>query len=129
MIGIAEAAKLAGVSKPTLHRAIRSGKLTAKRSERHAQALEIDPAELARVFPIRNAPERSAPVDSVESGPVIRTEPVESVELAVTRARLEEATKRIADLAADRDAWRAQAERLALAPPAVVRPWWKRLIG
>lgn len=43
------AAKAAGISKTTIHRAIKSGKLSAIRHE--DGSYEIDPAELHRVYP------------------------------------------------------------------------------
>ena len=44
-----EAAAEAGCSRSTIHRAIKSGRLSARRGEDGSYA--IDPAELARVFP------------------------------------------------------------------------------
>jgi hypothetical protein len=50
MYSLAQAAKAAGKSKPTLLRAIRSGRLSATR---HADGTyAIDPAELIRAFPL-----------------------------------------------------------------------------
>jgi len=50
MYSLQQAAKAAGKSKPTLSRAIKAGRLSATRTE--SGAYEIDPAELARVFPL-----------------------------------------------------------------------------
>jgi len=50
MLSLAQAAKAAGKSRPTIARAIKSGRLSAARTETGAFA--IDPAELARVFPL-----------------------------------------------------------------------------
>jgi hypothetical protein len=47
---LGEAARAAGKSKATIHRAIRSGKLSAARDEVTGPWL-IDPSELARAFP------------------------------------------------------------------------------
>lgn len=47
---LGEAARAAGKSKATIHRAIRSGKLSAARDEATGPWL-IDPSELARAFP------------------------------------------------------------------------------
>lgn len=44
------AARATGKAKATIHRALKSGKLSARRDE--AGAYHIDPAELARVFPL-----------------------------------------------------------------------------
>jgi hypothetical protein len=46
---LGQAAKACGLSKTTLSRAIRSGKLSASRNA--DQSFNIDPAELHRVFP------------------------------------------------------------------------------
>jgi excisionase family DNA binding protein len=46
---LGEAAKELGVSKPTVQRAIKSGKLSAIR--RDDGSYDIDPAELRRAFP------------------------------------------------------------------------------
>jgi len=50
MFSLAQAAKVAGKSKPTISRAIKAGKLSASRGEDGSYA--IDPSELARVFPL-----------------------------------------------------------------------------
>jgi hypothetical protein len=50
MLSLARAAQTAGKSKPTLLRAIKSGKLSATRTA--SGAYEIDAAELARAFPV-----------------------------------------------------------------------------
>lgn len=49
MIFIGEAAKIAGVSKSTLLRAVKTGKISAERNE--AGAFMFDLFELARVYP------------------------------------------------------------------------------
>jgi hypothetical protein len=85
---LSQAARVAGRSRNTLLRAIRSGKLQAPRGDSGDYA--IDESELARVFP------------PTETG---STEVLE-MEIEGLRALLEE-------VRASRDAWRAQAERLA----------------
>ena len=50
MYSLAQAAKAAGKSKPTIARAIKAGKVSATRAADGSYA--IDPAELARVFPL-----------------------------------------------------------------------------
>jgi hypothetical protein len=50
MFSLAQAAKAAGKSRPTIARAIKSGKLSAGRAT--DGSYEIDAAELARVFPL-----------------------------------------------------------------------------
>jgi predicted site-specific integrase-resolvase len=46
---LGDAAKAVGKSKTTLHRAIKSGRISAKKSEDGSYS--IDPSELHRVFP------------------------------------------------------------------------------
>lgn len=48
MLSLTEAAHQTGVSKSTVYRAVKSGKISAKRNE--DDEYEIDPAELFRVF-------------------------------------------------------------------------------
>jgi excisionase family DNA binding protein len=48
MFSLSQAAKLAGVSKATIHRAIKSGRLSATRQD--DGSYQIDPAELYRVY-------------------------------------------------------------------------------
>ena len=50
MFSLAQAAKATGKSRPTIARAIKNGKLSASRAD--DGSYEIDPAELARVFPL-----------------------------------------------------------------------------
>jgi hypothetical protein len=50
MYSLAQAAKAVGKSKPTIARAIKAGKLSAGRGDDGSYV--IDPAELARVFPV-----------------------------------------------------------------------------
>jgi hypothetical protein len=82
----------------------------------------------------------------VTDRPTDRPNPIHELQakLAVAQVQLAAAEARAADLQADRDAWRAQAERLATltdqtkpGAPATVpsvaleprRPWWRRLTG
>jgi hypothetical protein len=50
MYTLGTAAKAAGVSKSTVHRAIRTGKISARSKD--GNGYEIDPAEFHRVFPL-----------------------------------------------------------------------------
>ncbi len=49
MITLGEAARLTGLGKTTLARAIKAGRLSATRTD--TGSYQIDPAELARVYP------------------------------------------------------------------------------
>lgn len=110
---LGEAAKETTVSKGTLSKAIKSGKISAHKNEDGSFA--IDPAELFRVFP-----------KQVETPQAERSEtPVEThgntLEMARLQVELEAAQREavilrdtVVDLRTDRDAWRQQAERQTL---------------
>ena len=51
MLNITQAARAAGVDRATIHRALKSGRLSATTDDTGARA--VDTAELARVFPLR----------------------------------------------------------------------------
>ena len=105
MLSMLKAAEQVGVSKATIFRAIKSGRLSANRREDGTYA--IDPAELARVYPpqpVQAVPERAVSREQRDTG---------------SGALIRALERQIDDLRSDRDAWRAQAERLAIAgPPA-----------
>lgn len=125
-LSASQAAKEAGVSVPTISRAIKSGKISAQKTE--SGGYLIDPAELFRVFP---------PVTSEtpRKGDALGTEtPNESgvlqVEVKLLREALERERAMLEDVRTDRDHWREQAERATrlLAPPVTAerprRSWW-----
>lgn len=127
-----EAAKRTGKSVPTITRAIKSGRISAEKTG--SGGYLIDPSELFRVFP-------PATSNSAETPPTLGNEtqndtPIETRLLQVKVSTLEAA---LADAKAERDEWRDQAKRLAMALPApeAVEPvqaeqkqgFWKRLFG
>lgn len=132
MLSLGQAAKLAGVGKTTIQRAVTAGRLSATRKDDGGYA--IDPAELSRVYDVR--PERLDKRDSRDGEgdrPVERDatpmDPELATRLAVAEAQLAglkqvvEAEKARADAAEkDRDRWAAQAERLALLAPPPAAP-------
>jgi hypothetical protein len=134
-LSLRDAAKEAGTSKTSILRAIQSGRLSAPRNDQGGY--EIDPAELFRVYPRRSTDmdhrdrsgtrptDQSVPADGphVPGGVDARTA-VMTAALEAQIQGLQEIIRRLdgdkADLKADRDAWRAQAEsaqRLLSAPP------------
>jgi excisionase family DNA binding protein len=127
-LSLREAAEQAGVSKSTIFRAVQRGRLSAPRD--HDGNFAIDPAELFRVYPPpgerplpslvpRNTGGQSAPsAEAVELR--IRHAQLDA-ELRAIRSLLEAEKERASEFKAERDRWRAQAERLVLAPP-VERP-------
>lgn len=122
MLTLGQAAKEIGVSKPTLSKAISTGKLSATRRE--DQSFAIDPAELMRYHEANKHRFQAATVSA--SRPETDDNAVEVIEL---RARADLAEQRLSDLKAQlvdmreqRDKWQDQAQRLALPAPAPTTP-------
>lgn len=142
---LGQAAKLAGVGKTTVTRAIRSGRLSAER--RDDGSYRIDPAELSRVYDVRVetpatveatgdvAHRATAPRDTDATDET----PARLAALGATVAGLQELVRRLdeqlAETRRERDAWREQTEvtqRLLAdrsAPAASTSSsWWRRMI-
>jgi len=121
---IGEAAKAVGVSKSTLSRAIKNGRISAKRQDNGSYS--IDPSELHRVYP----PVASATVASDKSD-ALRNRKETSSETARLQAELANLREQNADLREERNAWREQAQRLALTDQrSASKPsTWSRLFG
>jgi hypothetical protein len=107
-LSLAEAARQAGISKSSVWRAVRDGRLKAKRSRNGRFAIEPD--ELTRVFPALDPDVTSGAAKGRYYVP-------RGVEMAV---RLAQPEQQVADLTAalkearqDRDRWQLLAERLA----------------
>ena len=111
---LGDAAKAVGKSKTTLHRAIKSGRISATKLDDGSYA--IDPSELHRVFP----PVTAGTLDEVfhrndaeRQGNTLETLRIQlemqEKERERERALLQET---IADLREDRDKWRQQATAL-----------------
>jgi excisionase family DNA binding protein len=124
------AARATGVSKSTIYRAIKGGRMSANRADTGDYA--IDPAELHRVFPPAKSEDARA-VTHASAKTAAGT--AEGGELALKAARLEAeiaASALVAELLrrqldetrADRDHWRGQAQRLVapLPSPSHVSP-------
>lgn len=102
-----QAAKETGVSKATLSKALKTGRLSYV--AKTTAGYEIDPSELFRVFP----PKPSATVEGERSEThreQLILDDAHSREVQLLREQLEE-------VRTDRDAWREQAQRLALTGP------------
>ncbi len=124
-----EAAKATGKSKTTIHRALKSGKVSAIRTNNGAYAIE--PAELHRVFP-------PIPAERDVEHSIMNVEEHTRNDLGTLRLQLESTEKErdrerqqlkemIADLREDRDRWRQQAT--ALLEDKRPRGFWKKLFG
>jgi hypothetical protein len=122
MYNLVTAAAATGVSKSTIFRSIKAGRLSAQRTE--TGGWDIDPAELHRVFPPLPAP--------AGTGEQARAERDAMADTLVTELRAV-----ISDLRADRDHWRdlAHSQQKLLARPeergatgsdpiAARRAWW-----
>jgi hypothetical protein len=123
---LGEAAKATGKSKATISKAIKSGRISAKKDE--TGTFNIDPSELHRVYP----PTVSSKQNETPVNFSIKTE--NDGTIRELQARLEAAHERlsdrdgvISDLREDRDKWRQQATTLL----ADQRPkgFLKRLLG
>lgn len=139
MLSLSKAAKVVGVSKATIHRAIKSGRISAVRQDDGSYL--IDPAELNRVYPAISSSDNGG---TSETGSPKRTATasalaVMAAELAGARQLIESLRHQVDDLRHDRDAWRQQAEAAqnllvaardtARPPPATPSPgrsFWKR---
>ena len=123
---LGEAARATGKSKATISKAIKSGRLSARKDE--TGTFHIDPSELHRVYPPAVSSEhKETPENTPEKADIDGT-------IRELRARLEAAQERlsdkeavISDLREDRDKWRQQATALL----ADQRPkgFFRRLLG
>jgi excisionase family DNA binding protein len=121
MLSLQEAADLARVNKSTLFRAIKSGKISARRDE-HNQ-WRLDPAEVARVYPIA-----VADAEQQHAMPRKRDRTDELVaqlreQLADLRREVDRAHNDADRARNDAETWRnafetERSQRLALAAPA-----------
>ncbi len=122
---LGQAAKATGLSKMTIQRALKSGRISGQKDE--TGSYQLDPAELHRVFPPVTPSDDNTPVTMRQT----ETPPAD-IELRVGFARLEAEVAglkaMLEDMRTERDRWHAQAERLVLAPPAPQpepRRWWQ----
>ena len=127
-VTLGEAARLTGLGKTTIARAIKAGRLSATRTD--LGSYSIDAAELHRVYPLP-APATGTTVDVTGEA----TPNTES-QIAALREVADLLRAQLMDVKEDRDHWRQQATRLVLAPPAPVpapvapsRRWWRRRAG
>lgn len=111
---LGEAAKAVGKSKTTLHRAIKSGKISASKADNGSYVIE--PSELHRLYPSVTGGTPDAPLlrndteqQSNTLGSLRIQMEMQEKERERERAILQET---IADLREDRDKWRQQATAL-----------------
>jgi hypothetical protein len=150
VLTLRQAAVQAKTSRSSLHRDVQRGRISVTRGE--SGQILIDPSELARVYGSGRSSQPSQPSHAKPSSQgqdgtgrpktldaetaaltAALQAKVEALEGLVSRLdRDKEDLKRLMeDLRQDRDSWRGQAERLALAPPPPSpspapprRSWW-----
>jgi hypothetical protein len=125
-LSLGDAATATGMNKSSILRAIKSGRISATRDE--VGQWRIEPGELFRVYPAvapGDAPQRYA----LAMDTMVAAMREQTMDVLVANLR-----DQIADMRGQRDeeldAWRDQAQRLALPKPEPKpkpKPWWKRL--
>lgn len=123
---LGEAARATGKSKTTISKAIKSGRISARKDE--TGTFHIDPSELHRVYPPTPSSEhRETPENTPEKADIEGTIRELRARLEATQERLSDKEAVISDLREDRDKWRQQATALL----ADQRPkgFFRRLLG
>lgn len=131
-VSASEAARRTGKSVPTITRAIRSGKISAERTE--SGSYLIDLSELFRVFPALTSPDDETPTRLGYETPTVTPDETRSLQEKVSSLEAS-----LAEAKAERDEWRDQAKRLTMALPAPEavgqktlkqsKGFWKRIFG
>ena len=144
---LGQAAKAVGMSKTSILRSIKAGRISAGRDELGQWAIE--PCELHRVYPALTDDDETGNgtgKQAVTAGDTALAEASARAALAEARlcdlkAMLDDMRGQRDDIRGERDHWREQAQRLALADqrerPVVLqaepeperRPWWRRMAG
>jgi len=127
---LGEAAKATGKSKATISKAIKSGRISAKKGE--TGAYKIDPSELHRVYPPHTIEPRLPEQDETPKNLQINTDNLSRIKelellLDASNQRLSDRDGQVTDLKEDRDKWRQQAT--ALLEDKRPQNFWKRLLG
>ena len=108
---LGEAARATGKSKATISKAIKSGRVSARKDE--TGTFHIDPSELHRVYPPTALGEHKETLESTpEKADFDGTIRELQAHLEAARDRLSDKDAVIADLREDRDRWRQQATAL-----------------
>ena len=124
-LSASQAAKKTGKSVPTITRAIKSGKISAEKTK--SGGYQIEASELFRVF---NAVTEEPNVKGNALGS--ETPPERGAFTPDLEEKIRALENALADTKAERDEWRDQAKRLALALPspssteAEKLSWWQR---
>jgi excisionase family DNA binding protein len=153
MITLGEAARLTGLGKTTVARAIKAGRLSATRTA--IGSYEIDPAELTRCYPFKAAAE-ATDATVAATGPVLwvhrtgakpeATGATAALETQITGLREigDLLRRQLDEVREDRERWRSQAEavqrlitgsnerdrsRSQTEAGRDHRPWWRQFAG
>ena len=108
---LGEAARATGKSKATISKAIKNGRVSARKDE--TGTFHIDPSELHRVYPPTVSSEhKETPANTPEKVDINGTIRELQARLEAAHERLSDKETVIADLKEDRDRWRQQATAL-----------------
>jgi excisionase family DNA binding protein len=128
-LSLREAAKEAGVSKSTILRAVKAGRLSAARTDDGGYC--IDPAELFRVYTPESRATRQEQLSDTSAGQGASAEAMAElrIQAGVLEAQLQALKevlagerRRAEEIREDRERWHTQADRLALMAPAKSAP-------
>lgn len=133
---LGQAAKATGISKTTISKALKSGRLSYV--EKSSAGYKIDPAELDRVWPVTpleqgkgddRQPLKSSAADTVSDRHPSPVGGLGMVEKQAYEAQIDMLKDRVDELKEQRDKWEKQAERLSLTQqkqPVGFWSWFKK---
>lgn len=129
-MSLSEAAVATGVNRSTIYRAWKAGRMSATRTD--TGQIEVDPAELFRVFPPIAAQE--AQRGGLHHGAQASATDANALRASALAVEVKLLREMLDAMREDRDAWREQASKVLAvlplpAPTAPRRPWWRRLAG
>jgi hypothetical protein len=132
-MGLSEAAAATGVNRSTIYRAWKAGRISATRTD--IGQIEVEPAELFRVFPPIAAQQASQ--EARHHGATANATAETALRVNALEVEVKLLREMLAAMREDRNAWRDQAAKVvaALPAPATItmpapsRRWWRRLVG
>lgn len=110
-INLTQGAKLAGVSRSTLNRHIKEGKISKEIGNDGKPC--VDTSELQRVYGELSHDTSSQSVSVIHSDPAHSTLE-NAIEIATLKTELKAAKERLEDVSKDRDEWKGQAKTLSI---------------
>lgn len=123
---LGEAAKATGMSKATISKAIKNGRISASKDE--TGTFKIDPSELHRVYPPTvSSEQKETPTRTSANADIHGTIRELQTRLEAAQERLSDKDTVISDLREDRDRWRQQAT--ALLEDKRPKGFLRRLLG